>query len=205
MADTKKTGSGNATAVAPAPAPRLRAHYERHVRARLMQEFAFANPNQVPRLTKIVINVGVGEAPKNPKLLESIVEELAGIAGQRPVVTRAKKAISNFALRAGMPVGVRVTLRGARMYEFLDRFISVAVPRVRDFRGFSTGSFDGHGNYSLGIREQMVFPEIDYDKIEKIHGMDITLTTSTDRDDVALMLLREMGMPFRGEVPVPIG
>ncbi|UCF39802.1 MAG: 50S ribosomal protein L5, partial [Gemmatimonadota bacterium] len=143
--------------------------------------------------------------PKNPKILDTIVEELGAITGQRPVITRARKAISNFSLRAGMPIGVRVTLRGARMYEFLDRFINVTVPRVRDFRGFPTRSFDGRGNYTVGIREQMVFPEIDYDKVEKIHGMDITFVTTAGRDDVGMALLREMGMPFRGETPVQIG
>ncbi len=170
-----------------------------------MQEFAFDNPHQVPRLEKIVLNVGMGDAQKNPKVLDSVVEELGAITGQKAVITRAKKAISNFSLRQGMPVGARVTLRGSRMYEFLDRFISVAVPRVRDFRGFPADSFDGHGNYSLGIREQMVFPEIDYDKVERIHGMDVTFVTTADRDDVGMALLREMGMPFRGQTPVQIG
>lgn len=187
------------------PAPRLRGHYQERVRPKLMQEFGFDNEHRLPRLEKIVLNVGIGEAPKNPKILDTIVEELGAITGQRPVVTRAKKAISNFSLRAGMPIGVRVTLRGARMYEFLDRFINVAVPRIRDFRGFPTRSFDGRGNYTVGIREQMVFPEIDYDKVEKIHGMDITFVTTAGRDDVGMALLREMGMPFRGETPVQIG
>jgi large subunit ribosomal protein L5 len=134
-----------------------------------------------------------------------VVEELGAITGQKAVITRAKKAISNFSLRQGMPVGARVTLRGSRMYEFLDRFISVAVPRVRDFRGFPADSFDGRGNYSLGIREQMVFPEIDYDKVDRIHGMDVTFVTTADRDDVGMALLRELGMPFRGQTPVQIG
>ncbi|NIN09912.1 MAG: 50S ribosomal protein L5 [Gemmatimonadales bacterium] len=200
MANTEQT-----VQQAPAPAPRLREHYRERVRSKLMQEFGFGNPHQLPRLEKIVINVGAGEAPKNPKVLDAIVEELGAITGQRPVVTRAKKAISNFSLRAGMPIGVRVTLRGARMYEFLDRFINVAVPRIRDFRGFPARSFDGRGNYTVGIREQMVFPEIDYDKVEKIHGMDITFVTTAGRDDVGMALLREMGMPFRGETPVQIG
>lgn len=190
---------------APAPVPRLRLHYQERVRPKLLQEFGFGNEHELPRLEKIVLNVGIGEAPKNPKILDTIVEELGAITGQRPVITRAKKAISNFSLRAGMPIGVRVTLRGARMYEFLDRFINVAVPRIRDFRGFPTRSFDGRGNYTVGIREQMVFPEIDYDKVEKIHGMDITFVTTAGRDDVGMALLREMGMPFRGETPVQIG
>jgi len=192
-------------AVEPGPAPRLRDHYRERVRPKLMQEFGFANPNQLPKLEKIVLNVGLGEGPKNPKMLDGVADELAQITGQRPVITKAKKAISNFSLRAGMPIGVRVTLRGTRMYEFLDRFISVAVPRIRDFRGFPTRSFDGRGNYTVGIKEQMVFPEIDYDKVEKIHGMDITFVTTAGRDDVGMALLREMGMPFRGETPVPVG
>jgi large subunit ribosomal protein L5 len=185
--------------------PRLRLHYLNTVRGELMREFGFENSHQVPRLVKIVVNVGLGEAPKNPKLLDAAVEELAAITGQRPVVTRARKAISNFSLRAGMPIGAMVTLRGARMYEFLDRFITIAVPRIRDFRGFPTKSFDGRGNYTLGIREQMVFPEVDYDKVAEIHGMDITFVTMAGRDDVGLALLRAMGMPFRGQTPVRIG
>jgi large subunit ribosomal protein L5 len=189
----------------PPPPPRLRDHYRDRVCSKLKEQFSFANPHEIPRMEKIVVNVGLGEAPKNAKLLDNVVEELAVVTGQRPVVTRAKKAISNFSLRAGMPVGARVTLRGAQMYEFLDRFINVAVPRMRDFRGFSTKSFDGRGNYTIGVKEQMVFPEIDYDKVEKIHGMDITFVTTADRDDVGLALLREMGMPFRGETPVQIG
>jgi large subunit ribosomal protein L5 len=182
-------------------APRLQTHYEQTVRQRLAKEFGLGNPNQVPRLEKIVLNVGMGDASKNPKQLESAVEELSAITGQKAVVTRAKKAIANFNLRAGMPVGAFVTLRGARMYEFLDRFITLAIPRIRDFRGLPTRSFDGRGNYTFGIREQMIFPEIDYDKVEKIHGMDITIVTSTNRDDLAMALLRELGWPFRGETP----
>jgi large subunit ribosomal protein L5 len=198
-------GAAVAEQVPPAPSPRLRDYYVTVVRNKLMQEFGFTNVHQAPKLVKVVLNTGLGEAPKTPKLLDAAVEELAVIAGQRPVVTRAKKAISNFSLRAGMPVGASVTLRGAKMWEFLDRFITVAVPRIRDFRGLSTGSFDGRGNYSVGIKEQMVFPEIDYDKVEKIHGMDITFVTTAGRDDVGLALLRELGMPFRGETPVRIG
>ncbi|UCD24576.1 MAG: 50S ribosomal protein L5 [Gemmatimonadota bacterium] len=190
---------------AEAPTPRLSEYYVNTVRPKLMKEFSFGNVHQAPQLTKIVLNVGLGEAPKNPKVLDSVVEELTMIAGQRPVVTRAKKAISNFSLRAGMPIGTAVTLRGARMWEFLDRFISVAVPRIRDFRGFPTKSFDGRGNYTVGIKEQMAFPEVDYDKVEKIHGMDITFVTTAKRDDVGQALLRELGMPFRGQTPVRIG
>lgn len=188
----------------PAPRPRLRQHYEQRVRPKLAQQFGFRNPHEIPRLVKVVLNVGMGDAPKNPKALEAAVAELAAITGQQPVVTRAKKAIANFNLRAGQPIGCAVTLRGARMYEFLDRFITIAVPRMRDFRGLPTKSFDGRGNYTVGLKEQMMFPEIDYDKVEQIHGMDITFVTSAGRDDAALALLREMGMPFRGEAPVAV-
>lgn len=189
----------------PPPPPRLKLHYERTVRPKLMQQFGLANPHQVPRLVKIVLNVGVGQAPKTPKLLDSVVEELAAITGQRPVVTRAKKSIANFNLRQGMAIGAAVTLRGARMWEFLDRFVTLAVPRIRDFRGLPTRSFDGRGNYTVGIKEQMIFPEVDYDKVEKIHGMDITFVTTAGRDDLALALLKELGLPFRGETPVAVG
>jgi large subunit ribosomal protein L5 len=188
----------------PAPPPRLRDHYRDKVRTRLSQQFGFKNPHQVPKLVKIVLNVGAGEAAKNPKLLDAVVAELAAITGQKPVVNRAKKAISNFGLREGIGIGASVTLRGAKMFEFLDRFINVTVPRFRDFRGLPSRSFDGRGNYTVGIKEQMVFPEIDYDKVEKVHGMDITFVTTAGRDDVAMALLREMGMPFRGETPVAV-
>jgi large subunit ribosomal protein L5 len=181
--------------------PRLQEFYETTVRPKLAKEFGLANPNQLPRLVKIVLNVGMGDASKNPKQLDAAVEELGLITGQRAVVTRAKKAIANFGLRAGMPVGASVTIRGARMYEFLDRFINLAIPRIRDFRGLPTRSFDGRGNYTFGIKEQMIFPEIDFDRVEKIHGMDITLVSSTSRDDLAMGLLRELGWPFRGETP----
>jgi large subunit ribosomal protein L5 len=182
-------------------APRLQTFYRETVRAKLAQEFGLANPHQVPRLVKVILNVGMGDASKNPKQLEAAVDELGAITGQKAVVTKAKKAIANFGLRAGMPVGAFVTLRGARMYEFLDRFINLAIPRIRDFRGLPNRSFDGRGNYTFGIKEQMIFPEIDYDKVEKIHGMDITLVTSAERDDLAMALLRELGWPFRGETP----
>jgi len=181
--------------------PRLQEFYEKTVRAKIQKDFGLPNAHQVPKVAKVVLNVGMGDAGKNPKQLEAAVEELGLITGQRAVVTRAKKAIANFGLRAGMPVGATVTLRGARMYEFLDRFITLAIPRIRDFRGLPNRSFDGRGNYTFGIKEQMIFPEIDYDKVEKIHGMDITIVTSTDRDDLALALLRELGWPFRGETP----
>ena len=181
--------------------PRLQEYYEQTVRPKLAKEFGLKNANQVPRLVKIVLNVGMGDAGKNPKQLDAAVEELGLITGQRAVVTKAKKAIANFGLRAGMPVGASVTLRGARMYEFLDRFINLAIPRIRDFRGLPTRSFDGRGNYTFGIKEQMIFPEIDFDRVEKIHGMDITMVSSTDRDDLAMGLMRELGWPFRGETP----
>jgi large subunit ribosomal protein L5 len=181
--------------------PRLQEYYEKTVRAKIQKDFGLPNPHQVPRVVKLVLNVGMGDAGKNPKQLEAAIEELGLITGQRAVVTRAKKAIANFGLRAGMPVGATVTLRRARMYEFLDRFITLAIPRIRDFRGLPNKSFDGRGNYTFGIKEQMIFPEVDYDKVEKIHGMDITIVTSTDRDDLAMALLRELGWPFRGETP----
>jgi large subunit ribosomal protein L5 len=182
--------------------PRLQRYYEETVRGKLQEQFGFQTPMQVPRLEKITINVGLGEAPKNPKLLEGVVAEVAQITGQKPVITKAKKAISNFALREGSPVGVTVTLRRDRMWEFLDRLVNVAMPRIRDFRGVPTRSFDGRGNYTMGVKEQLIFPEIDYDKVEKVHGMDISFVTSTTKDDEALALLRELGMPFRGESPV---
>lgn len=182
--------------------PRLQKHYEERVRPRLMEEFGYDNAYRVPRLTKIVVNVGVGEAPREPKILDAVAEEVARIAGQRPTVTRARKSISNFGIRAGMPIGVKVTLRRERMYEFLDRLINVAIPRIRDFRGLPTRSFDGRGNYTLGVKEQMIFPEIDYDRVQRIHGMDVVLVTTAERDDEAAALLRELGMPFRGGTPV---
>jgi len=199
-----KGGAATATEAAPKVregTPRLQAYYVSTIRPRLAKQFGLSNPHQIPQLVKIVLNVGLGDASKNPKQLEAVVEEVGLISGQRAVITRAKKAIANFGLRAGVPVGVRVTLRGPRMYEFLDRFIALAVPRIRDFRGLPNRSFDGRGNYTFGIKEQMIFPEIDFDKVEKIHGMDITLVTSTSRDDLAMALLREFGWPFRGETP----
>jgi large subunit ribosomal protein L5 len=184
--------------------PRLQRFYEQQVRGKLQEQFGFKTPMQVPKLEKIVINVGLGEATKNPKLLDSVIEEIGLITGQKAVTRRAKKAISNFGLRQGMPVGVSVTLRRAKMWEFLDRFINVSVPRIRDFRGLPTRSFDGRGNYTLGVKEQLIFPEIDYDKVAQIHGMDITFVTTADRDDEGMALLRELGMPFRGETPVQV-
>lgn len=183
---------------------RLEAHYNDRVRPRLREEFGYANIHEIPRIQKVVINVGVGEASRNQKLLDSVLEEVRRIAGQKPMVTRSRKAIAGFSLREGMPVGVSVTLRRARMYDFLDRLISAAIPRIRDFRGVPTRSFDGRGNFTLGVKEQIIFPEIEFDDVERVHGMDITIVTSTDRDDEALALLREMGFPFRGEIPVQI-
>ena len=183
----------------PVPPPRLREQYRRTVKPKLMAQFGFANAHQAPTLTKIVINCGVGEAIKQPKVLDKVVEELAIITGQRPVRRRAKKSIANFGLREGQEIGAAVTLRGARMWEFLDRLVSVAIPRIRDFRGLATRSFDGRGNYSLGLKEQLIFPEISYDMVEQVHGMDVTFVTTATRDDHALALLRELGMPFRTE------
>ena len=184
--------------------PRLQTHYEERVGPRLMDQFEFDNPYRLPRIEKVVVNVGMGEAARNPKLLDTVVEELSLITGQKPIVTRARKSISNFGLRENMPVGAKVTLRRARMYEFLDRLINVAMPRIRDFRGLPTRSFDGRGNYTIGVREQLIFPEIDYDQVDAVHGMDIVVVTSTEKDDEAYALLREMGMPFRGETPLVV-
>ena len=194
-----KARVAHAGAGLPVPPPRLRIYYRDTVRPKLMAQFGFTNPHQVPTLTKIVLNVGLGEAIKQPKALDVVVDELATITGQLPVRKRAKKSIANFGLRQGQEIGAAVTLRGARMWEFLDRFISVSIPRVRDFRGLTTRSFDGRGNYSLGVKEQMIFPEINYDDVEQIHGMDITFVTTAGRDDHALGLLKELGMPFKGE------
>lgn len=186
-------------AALPAPAPRLREFYDSTVRERLMDHFGFKNRHQVPVVEKIVLNVGVGEATKNSKVLDTIVEELGIITGQRPVRRKAKKSISNFGLRQGQEIGASVTLRGARMWEFLDRLLTVAIPRIRDFRGLPSRAFDGRGNYTLGVKEQMIFPEISYDMVDKIHGLDITFVTTAKRDDEAFALLRELGMPFRSE------
>ena len=197
--ESPKARGPHAGADKPVPPPRLREFYQGTVRGRLMEQFGLTNPHQVPTLSKIVLNVGAGEAIKQPKFLDSIVEELATITGQQPVRRKAKKSIANYGLREGQEIGASVTLRGARMWEFLDRFVTIALPRVRDFRGVGTKSFDGRGNYSLGVKEQMIFPEINYDDIEMIHGLDITLVTSATRDDHALALLKELGMPFRQE------
>lgn len=176
---------------------RLKTLYEETIVPKLTEEFSYTNIHQVPKVTKITINRGLGEASQNAKALDSSLSELAIITGQKPVVTRAKKAIAGFKIREGMPVGVKVTLRRERMYAFLDRLISISLPRIRDFRGISPRSFDGRGNYSLGVREQIIFPEIDYDSIDQIRGMDISIITTANTDEEGRALLREMGMPFR--------
>ena len=175
----------------------LKERYQADIVPKLTEQFNFTNVHQVPRVVKIVVNRGLGEASQNAKALESSINELMVITGQKPVVTRAKKAIAGFKIREGMPVGVMVTLRGEKMYAFLERLIALALPRIRDFRGISPKSFDGRGNYSLGVREQLMFPEIDYDSIERIRGMDISIVTSATNDEEGRALLREMGMPFR--------
>lgn len=178
-------------------ATRLQEHYENDVVPALIQRFGYKNRMQVPKVEKVVLNMGVGEAVLNARVIENAVEDLTRIAGQRPSIRRARKAVSNFKLRQGMPIGCAVTLRRARMYEFLDRFFNFSVPRIRDFRGLSTRSFDGRGNYTLGIQEQIIFPEIDYDQIDKIRGLDVTLVTTASTDEEALELLSGMGMPFQ--------
>ncbi len=176
---------------------RLRDRYYKEVRPALMKELGLENPMAAPKLEKIVVNMGVGEATQNAKLIDPAVTEVGQITGQKPVVTKARKSIAAFKVREGMPIGVMVTLRGDRMYEFFDRLVNVALPRVRDFRGVSTKSFDGRGNYTLGVRDQLIFPEIDYSKVEKMKGMNITIVTTAGSDDQARALLKHMGMPFR--------
>lgn len=177
--------------------PRLRDVYEQQVVPALMKEFGYSNVMQVPKLERVVLNVGMGEAIQNVKLLESAVTELAMITGQKPVVTKAKKAIAGFKLRQGLPIGAKVTLRSRRMYEFFDRLVALALPRIRDFRGVSTKAFDGRGNYTLGLKEQLIFPEIKYDEVASIHGMDITVVTTAKTNDEGKALLKHLGMPFR--------
>ncbi|MBX5483894.1 MAG: 50S ribosomal protein L5 [Myxococcaceae bacterium] len=176
---------------------RLKLRYRSEVVPALMKEFGFTNPNQVPKIEKVVLNMGLGEALGNSKILESAVDQLGAIAGQRPVVTRARKSIANFKLRQGQAIGAMVTLRSDRMWEFLDRLINIALPRVRDFKGVSTKAFDGRGNYTLGVREQIIFPEINYDQIEKVKGLNISIVTTAGNDEHALALLKHVGMPFR--------
>jgi large subunit ribosomal protein L5 len=179
--------------------PRLKRFYDEELRPRLQEELEKSTVMQVPKVSKITLNMGVGEAKTDAKMMDAALEELATIAGQRPQVRRARKSIAAFKLREGMPVGARVTLRGARMYEFLDRLVSIALPRIRDFRGLNPGSFDGRGNYSLGIREQVIFPEINYDDVAQIRGLDVTITTTAATDEEARALLRGLGLPFAGE------
>ncbi len=179
--------------------PRLKQRYEQELRARLKDDLGLSSVMQVPRITKITLNMGVGEAKTDAKALDSAMEELATIAGQRPHLRRARKSIAGFKVREGMPVGTRVTLRGARMWEFLDRLVSIALPRIRDFRGLDPGSFDGRGNFSLGIREQIIFPEINYDDISQVRGLDVAITTTAENDEQAQALLRGLGLPFATE------
>jgi large subunit ribosomal protein L5 len=182
-----------------APPPRLRETYENELKPQLIERFGYSTPMRAPTLEKITLNMGVGEAKQDTKMLEAAIEQLATIAGQQPSVRRAKKSIASFKIRDGMPVGVAVTLRRARMWEFLDRLTSIAIPRIRDFRGLNPRSFDGRGNYSMGIREQIIFPEIDYDSIDQVRGLDVTITTTAPTDEEAFALLDGLGMPFGAE------
>jgi len=206
MADAKAKKKKKAEQAAPAeqPAapeervvPRLKVRYLEEVVSALVREFGYSNPMQAPRMSKVCVNMGVGTAIQDPKTLEAAVEELAQISGQRPAITRAKRSIASFRLREKTPIGCRVTLRGDRMYEFLDRLFNAALPRIRDFRGLATRAVDGHGNYSLGIREQTIFPELDLEKVDRIRGMDITLVTTAKTDEEARALLRMLGLPLR--------
>jgi len=176
---------------------RLKQRYDAEIRAALVKEFGFKNPMQAPRIEKVVVNMGLGEAINNGKILDASIEQLAAITGQRPVITKARKSIANFKLRQGQSIGAMVTLRGERAYEFIDRLVSIALPRVRDFKGVSPKAFDGKGNYTLGIREQIIFPEINYDKVEKIKGLNVTVVTTARNDEEGRALLRHLGMPFR--------
>ena len=176
---------------------RLNAKYEEQVKNVLMEKYNYSSVMEIPKLEKIVINMGVGDAVSNSKVLDDAVEELKAITGQKPVVTKAKKSIANFKLREGMPIGCKVTLRGERMYEFLDKLLSIALPRVRDFRGVSQDAFDGRGNYTLGVKEQLIFPEINFDKVKKVRGMDIVIVTTAKTDEEGRLLLKELGMPFK--------
>ena len=181
--------------------PRLKVRFRAEARPRLMQELGLSNPMQVPRLEKVVINMGVGDSLKDGRLMEAAVEDLQIITGQKPVVTRARKSVAGFKIREGMAIGAKVTLRGDRMWEFVDRLVSIAIPRIRDFRGLNPKAFDGHGNYTLGLTEQLIFPEIDYDKVAKVRGMDITVATTAETDDEGRALLVALGFPFEG-IPV---
>ena len=176
--------------------PRLITHYREKARPALQEQFGFSNPHRIPGVEKVVLNVGMGEASRDRKVIDSVVDELAAISGQKPVITKARKSISNFQLREGMPVGASVTLRGRKMWEFLDRFVSATVPRIRDFRGLNTRAFDGRGNYTLGIREQIIFPEVNYDKVERTTGLNVTLCTTATNDAEGKALLSHLGVPF---------
>ena len=182
--------------------PRLKERYDQEIRGQLKERFGYSTVMQVPRVEKITLNMGVGEAKQDDKILEAAREQLATIAGQQPNIRRARKSIAAFKLREEMPVGIAVTLRRARMWEFLDRLMSIAIPRIRDFRGLPVRSFDGRGNYSMGVREQIIFPEIDYDSIDEVRGLDVTITTSAASDEEAYVLLRELGMPFQRDVTI---
>jgi large subunit ribosomal protein L5 len=195
--EAEQEGKKAAKPSKPLEPPRLKVRYAKDIIPALMKHFSYKNVNAVPKLEKIVINMGLGEAIANAKILDVAVDELGRISGQRPVITRAKKSIANFKLRQNMPIGAAVTLRGDRMFEFLDRLTSVVLPRVRDFRGVSMKSFDGRGNYTLGLRDQLIFPEISYEKVDKIRGMNVTIVTTARTDDEARELLRQFGMPFR--------
>src|ERR687896_575936 len=179
--------------------PRLKQRFDEEVRPRLREQFSYSSPMRVPRIEKITLNMGVGDAKVNARALDKAVDELTLIAGQRAPITRAKKSIAGFKIREGMPIGAKVTLRGARMWEFLDRLVSIALPRIRDFRGLSPASFDGRGNYSLGVREQIIFPEINYDDVDSVRGLDVVITTTADTDEEGLALLSGLGLPFRSE------
>jgi large subunit ribosomal protein L5 len=185
--------------------PRLKSRYREEVLPALQQELGFSNPMRVPRLEKIVVNMGIGEAARDAKLLDGALVDLATITGQKPMVTRARKSIANFKLREGMAIGAKVTLRGDRMWEFLDRLLATALPRIRDFRGINPRAFDGSGNYTMGLTEQLVFPEVDYDKVDAVRGMDITFVTTAQTDDEGRALLRALGFPFSGEPAVAEG
>ena len=195
------TPATTASAATPAPAPAsdggLRRRYLDEVAPAMRREFGYANPMQIPRLEKVVVNIGLGEAIQNAKALDAAVGDLTQITGQKPIVTKAKRSIAQFRLRTGMPIGAKVTLRGQRMYDFVERTVRLALPRIRDFRGISRGSFDGRGNFSLGLREQLVYPEIDYDKIDRLRGMEISIVTTAKTDEEGLKLLQLLGMPFQ--------
>lgn len=196
-AKTSKAAKAVAVEEIPPVPPRLKERYRFEVVPALTKQFGYKNPLQVPRLAKVVINMGLGEAVSNPKIIDTASEELMAITGQRPIVTRAKRSEAGFRLRKGMPIGLKVTLRGDRMYEFLDRFLSVALPRIRDFRGLPPDSFDGRGNYNLGVKEQLIFPEVRYEKVDMVRGMDIAIETTAETDEEARALLERLGFPFR--------